>query len=97
MAKIVTSDSNIGLKELRDNVERYITAVSKGKKFTVYRHSKPVFAIVPPSEVEYDLDELDGSGWETVMKFPNKEGVTIDDFRKALAHSAHGQNPKIRS
>jgi len=69
MTKYIASDSIIGLKELRDNVDTYIAAVKKGKKFTVFRHSKPVFSISSPEEAEYDLDELDGPGWKTVIDF----------------------------
>lgn len=90
MARINTTDSNIGLKELRDNVDAYISAVKKGKKFTVYRHSKPVFAIVPPSEVEYDLDEIDGPGWKTIFDFSKKGGVTVDDLIESIER-IHGQ------
>lgn len=97
MAKYVAKDSMIGLKELRDNVDTYIKAVHKGKRFTVFKHSKPVFAIVPPEEAEYDLEELDGPRWKTVIRFPNKEGVMIDDLVKALRDHAHGPRSKVRS
>lgn len=81
MTKYIAKDSIIGLKELRDNVDTYISAVKKGKKFTVCRHSQPVFAIVPPSEVEYDLDEIDGKGWKTVIDFTKirKGGVPVEE------------------
>ncbi|MBI5470216.1 type II toxin-antitoxin system prevent-host-death family antitoxin [Candidatus Kaiserbacteria bacterium] len=92
MAKITTSSANIGLREFRENTEKYIAQLKKGKKFTILRHSKPVFAVVPASEVEYDLDELDGPGWKTLIRFPNKEGITIDDIMKALDRRAHGQD-----
>lgn len=86
MTKYIASDSIIGLKELRDNVDTYIAAVKKGKKFTVFRHSKPVFSIVPPSEVEYDLEELDGPGWKTVIDFTKikKGGVPADEVIASL-------------
>ncbi|MEK9154296.1 MAG: hypothetical protein AAB798_02385 [Patescibacteria group bacterium] len=92
MARISMTDSNIGLKELRDNVDSYISAVKKGKKFTVYRHSTPVFAIVPPSEVEYDLEEIDGPGWKTLIDFTKikKGGVPIDEVIASLERT-HGQ------
>ena len=91
MAKYIASDSIIGLKELRDNVDVYIKQVEKGKKFTVFRHSKPVFAIVPPSEVEYDLAALDGPGWKTVVDFTKKGSITVDEFIKKIER-IHGQN-----
>jgi prevent-host-death family protein len=66
MAKITTSSENIGLREFRENTGKYIAQLKKGKKFTILRHSKPIFAVVPVDEVEYDLDELDGPGWTSL-------------------------------
>ena len=97
MGKYIAKDSIIGLKDLRDNVDKYIVAIHQGKRFTVFKHSKPVFAIVPPEEMEYDLQELDGPGWKTLVRFPNKKGVTVDDFMKALERRRHGQDSKVRS
>lgn len=93
MAKYIAKDSIIGLKELRDNVDVYIAAVKKGKKFTVFRHSKPVFAIVPPEEVECDLEELDGPGWKTLIDFTKikKGGVPIDEVIASLER-IHGKD-----
>ena len=51
----------VGLKELRENVNTYISEVQRGKSFIVVRRSKPIFKITPP-------DEDDGS-WETVADF----------------------------
>lgn len=96
MAKITTSSANIGLREFRENTAKYVAQVKKGKTFTVYRHSKPVFAVVPAKEVEYDLDELDGPGWKPLVSFPNKEGVTIEDVMHMLKARTHGQGTKIR-
>jgi len=92
MAKYIASDSIIGLKELRDNVDTYIAAVKKGKRFTVFRHSTPVFSIVPPAETEYDLEELDGPGWKTVIDFTKikKGGVPIDEVIASLER-IHGK------
>lgn len=93
MAKYIATDSIIGIKELRDNVDTYIDAVKKGKSFTVFRHSKPVFAIVPPSEVEYDLEELDGPGWKTLIDFTKikKGGVPVEEVIASLER-IHGKN-----
>ena len=93
MTKYIEKDSIIGLKELRDNVDTYINAVKKGKRFTVFRHSTPVFSIVPPSETEYDLEELDGPGWKTLIDFTKikKGGVHIDDVIASLER-VHGKN-----
>jgi antitoxin (DNA-binding transcriptional repressor) of toxin-antitoxin stability system len=40
----------IGFKELRENAEKYISEVKKGKSFTVLRRSKPIFNITPVDE-----------------------------------------------
>ena len=81
MAKYIAKDSIIGLKDLRNNVDKYIAAVHKGKRFTVFKHSKPVFAIVPPEEVEYDLDELDGPGWTNLgLTKIRKGGIPAREF-----------------
>jgi prevent-host-death family protein len=70
----------IGLKELRENTEKYISDVEKGKSFTVVKRSKPVFKITP-------VDEWGDDGvWETVIDFReiNKHGVPAVDVLKAL-------------
>lgn len=64
--------SIIGLKELRENTDAFITQVAKGNSFIVVRKSKPVFRITAPD----DTDEL----WESVIDFTKiqKGGVTIE-------------------
>lgn len=74
MAKI------IGLKDLRENTESYISQVAKGKSFTVVRRSKPVFKVVP-------VDEWGDEGtWKTLIDFTKikKKGVPIQDVIAAL-------------
>lgn len=97
MVKITTSSENVGLREFRENTGKYIAGLKKGKKFTVFKHSKPIFAVVPADEVEYDLDELDGPGWKTLIQFPNKEGITVEDFVALLKKRIHGQDTKVHS
>ena len=69
----------LGLKELRENLDNYISQVNKGKSFVVVRKSKPVFKIVPPETEEQ---------WETVADFTaiNKRGVPakkiLEELRK---------------
>ena len=60
----MTTKSNIiGLRELRENTEKYINAVKRGRSFTIVRRSKPVFKITP-------VDEWGDEGvWETVVDF----------------------------
>jgi prevent-host-death family protein len=71
-------DKIIGLKELRENTEKYITEVEKGKSFTVVRKSKPVFKLTPIDEEE--------SGWETVIDFTKyrKGGMPIEEVLRRL-------------
>lgn len=74
-----TSRENIvGVKELRQNLDEYISQVGEGKTFTVFRRSKPVFKITPM------VDEEDM--WETVVDFTKikKGGVAIKDLLSRL-------------
>ena len=68
----------VGLKELRANIESYITEVKKGKSFIVVRRSKPVFKISSPEE--------DDGMWETVVDFTKikKGGISISDLLSRL-------------
>ena len=74
----------LGLKELRENMQKYASLVEKGASFVIVRKSKPVFKIVPPESEE---------AWETVADFTkiNKHGVDARKVLKALrklnAHS----------
>jgi len=73
-------DKIIGLKELRENTESYISQVEKGKSFIVMRKSQPVFTISP-------VDSWGDEGlWETVVDFGDihKEGVSINDVVSSL-------------
>ena len=68
-------NSVIGLKELRENMEGYISQVQKGRSFIVVRKSKPVFKLAP-------LDAWGDDGiWEKIVDFTKikKEGVPLKD------------------
>lgn len=69
-----TIKSNIiGFKELRENADKYIDAVSRGRSFTVVRRSKPIFNISSP------LYEVDDEGtWEKIADFRDKNGRGIE-------------------
>lgn len=70
----------VGLKELRQNVERYIAEVKRGKSFTVVRRSKPVFRLTP-------LDAWGDEGvWEAVVDFTKirSGGVPAKDVLRKL-------------
>lgn len=77
---MIRSPSIIGLRELRENTENYISQVERGRSFTVVRRSRPIFKLTP-------LDEWgDEGGWETVLDFAKikKNGVPIANILKAL-------------
>ncbi|MFH1423399.1 MAG: type II toxin-antitoxin system prevent-host-death family antitoxin [Candidatus Nealsonbacteria bacterium] len=68
------TNSIVGLKELRENINTYISAVEKGRSFVVVRKSKPVFKISSLAEAE----EL----WESLIDFTKikKGGVGINQL-----------------
>ncbi len=68
----------VGLKELRENIEAYISKVRAGNSFIVVKKSKPVFRISSPEE--------DLSLWEPVIDFTKirKGGVSIADLLSRL-------------
>lgn len=70
----------VGLKELREHMETYITRMNKGESFTVVRRAQPVFHISP---VDVNDDEL---GWETVIDFTDiqKGGVSAREVLRSL-------------
>ena len=69
----------IGLKELRDNAEKYIGQVGTGRSFTVVRRSKPVFKLVP-------VDHTEDAGWESVIDFTliKRGGIDIESLLKRI-------------
>ncbi|HLD34921.1 MAG TPA: hypothetical protein VJB62_03585 [Patescibacteria group bacterium] len=68
----------IGLKDLRENVENYVSEIKRGKSFIVLRRSLPVFKISPPDE--------DAELWESVVDFTKikKGGVEIKNLLSRL-------------
>ena len=64
----------VGLKELRENMERYVERVKKGEDLIVMRRSTPLFRISP---VEDEAEE-----WEEVIDFTKikKGGVEIKEI-----------------
>ncbi|MEK9131291.1 MAG: type II toxin-antitoxin system prevent-host-death family antitoxin [Patescibacteria group bacterium] len=70
----------IGLKELRENTENYISQVQKGRSFTVVRRSQPIFTITP-------VDEWGDEGnWKTVTDLTkiNKKGASLSVILSSL-------------
>lgn len=69
----------IGLKELRQDTENYISQIENGRSFIVIRRSKPIFKIVPP-------ENADEAEWETVVDFTKlrKGGIVLAELLKRL-------------
>ena len=65
----------IGLKDLRENMDSYISQINKGRTFVVVRKSKPVFKLTP-------LDAWGDEGvWEKVVDFTKikKSGLPLNN------------------
>lgn len=69
----------LGLKELRENMQKYASRVEQGESFVVVKKSKPLFKISSPDE--------DEGLWETVADFTqiNKNGVDAKRVLRELS------------
>lgn len=65
----------MGLKELRQNIEKYARGVIKGQSFIIVRKSRPLFRVGPFEEE-----------WEEVVDFTKirKGGVNVKDLFSRL-------------
>ena len=68
----------MGLKELRENMEKYASLIKKGRSFIIVKRSKPLFKI---SSIDED-DKL----WETVIDFTKlkKGGIPAEELLDRL-------------
>lgn len=68
----------IGLKNLRENMFKYVQIVQKGNPLIILKRSKPLFKMVP---LDYS-DEI----WEEVVDFTKikKGGILLDDVLSRL-------------
>jgi antitoxin (DNA-binding transcriptional repressor) of toxin-antitoxin stability system len=66
----------IGLKELREDINKYVARIKNGESLIVMRRSDPLFKITPVDEGE----------WEEVVDFTKiyKGGVDINDLLTRL-------------
>jgi len=64
----------LGLKELRENMQKYASLTERGQSFIVVKKSKPLFKISP-------FDEDDGL-WETAVDFTKirKGGIPAEEL-----------------
>lgn len=76
--KAITQKRIVGLRELRENMEKYIREVEAGKTLTVVRRSNAVFRMSPVAE--------DESLWEEVIDFSKvkRGGVRMEDVLSRL-------------
>ena len=68
----------LGLKELRENMQKYASRIEKGESFIIIKKSKPLFKISSLNEDE----EL----WETVIDFTKirKGGIPAKELLAKL-------------
>jgi prevent-host-death family protein len=73
----IKKQSIVGLREFREKTSEYLKEIEKGKSFTVFRRSEPLFVVSP---VENDEQ------WEEVIDFTKfkKGGVDIEEILKRL-------------
>ncbi|MEI6238415.1 MAG: type II toxin-antitoxin system prevent-host-death family antitoxin [bacterium] len=72
----------IGLKELRENTEKYIRQIDLGHSFVVVKKSKPVFKISP-------IDEWGDEGiWESYgdLSKVQKGGVPAEEMLRHMSN-----------
>jgi len=64
----------VGLRELRENMDKYVERIGKGESFLVLRKSKPVFKIKP-------VDQWGDEGhWRNLdLRDKKGRGMPIDD------------------
>jgi antitoxin (DNA-binding transcriptional repressor) of toxin-antitoxin stability system len=69
----------VGLKELRQNVDKYAAQVTKGKSFVVLRRSTPLFKITPFEDEE----------WETLIDFTKirRDGIPAKELLSMLKNA----------
>lgn len=87
-----TTEKIIGLKNLRENMEKYIGEVSRGKSFVVVRRSVPVFKVAPA------VDEWGDEGtWETLLDLTkgSDKSISAEQLLAAIRKFNAGQNSKI--
>ena len=71
-------DTIVGLKEVRENINRFVKGVEKGRSFLVVRKAKPLFRLTP-------LEKQDEE-WEEVIDFTKikKGGIRIKEILSRL-------------
>jgi antitoxin (DNA-binding transcriptional repressor) of toxin-antitoxin stability system len=81
----------VGLRALRENMDKYVERLSKGESFLVLRKSTPVFKMEP-------VDEWGDEGhWENLdLRDKNGKGMSVDEFSAMIKKSIeNGQKSKV--
>ncbi|MDO8517670.1 MAG: hypothetical protein Q7S26_00040 [bacterium] len=63
----MTKHALVGLKEFRENLDKYAKAVGRGSSYTILRRSKPLFRIAP-------VDTGDDAGFEVLFDATRDNG-----------------------
>ena len=87
-----TTEKIFGLKTLRENMEKYIGEVKRGKSFIVVRRSTPVFKVAPA------VDEWGDEGvWETILDLTKgrEKLISADKLLAAIKRFNARQNSKV--
>lgn len=76
---MMKNEAIIGLRDLRENTEDFISKIKKGWSFLVLRKSKPVFKIV-------NAEKGSDGEWEEVLDFTKikKGGVKMSELLSRL-------------
>jgi antitoxin (DNA-binding transcriptional repressor) of toxin-antitoxin stability system len=76
MSALLPSNT-VSLKQLREQLPKYIEAIAKGQSFTVVKRSKPIFQISPVN---------DEGTWQTIADFTqiDTRGVPADEVLAVL-------------
>jgi prevent-host-death family protein len=79
---------DVGIRQLRDHLSRYVDEVQKGQEIVITDHGKAVARIVPIEDGRRKLDQLIAEGLVTPAKrprskpnpLPNDGGVSLSEI-----------------
>ena len=80
MKSITQSTNIIGVKELRQNLDKYVRAVARGRSFMVVKRSRPIFAIVAPQALDEFGDPVGYFNETLDLRDESGSGMPIEDF-----------------
>lgn len=55
---VATNRTSVGIRELKNNLSRYVAQVAEGEEIIVTDHGKPVARLAPLEPAESRLDEM---------------------------------------